>query len=319
MKTYRPLYTLLMLAAALGARAERIEPIKYGNMDSWVTRHVKESSILGGKTKDVYAIGPTTTIDGNTAYSNMGGSPWASSNVMAKVAGLTKTSNAVFPGEHAGGKCAKLCSQMETCKALGIINVDVMVAGSIFLGEMLEPITGTSNPYAKMDMGIECDKRPDALVYDYSLTIPANAERIYSSGFSKKRTLKGHDTPEVMVLLQRRWEDKDGNIYAKRVGTGRELIHNGNGSWVNRHHLAIDYGEPTAGKKAAKGLIPEAQSYYARNSHGKMVPVKEVGWDSPDATPTHIIVMFSAASGEPYTGTPGLTFMVDNVALAYNN
>ena len=49
-----------------------------------------------------------------------------------------------------------------------------------------------------------------------------------------------------------------------------------------------------------------------------MVPVQEVGWDAPDATPTHIIVMFSAASGEPYVGTPGLTLRVDNVGLAYN-
>ena len=32
-----------------------------------------------------------------------------------------------------------------------------------------------------------------------------------------------------------------------------------------------------------------------------------------------MIVTFTAASGDPYIGTPGLTLKVDNVALAYNN
>lgn len=49
-----------------------------------------------------------------------------------------------------------------------------------------------------------------------------------------------------------------------------------------------------------------------------MVPVVEEGWDSPDARPTHLIVMFSAGSGEPFTGTPGLTLWVDNVGLQYD-
>ena len=30
-----------------------------------------------------------------------------------------------------------------------------------------------------------------------------------------------------------------------------------------------------------------------------------------------MIVMFSAGSGEPYVGTPGLTLWVDNVGLEY--
>ena len=65
------------------------------------------------------------------------------------------------------------------------------------------------------------------------------------------------------------------------------------------------------------GLIPEKKSYYAANSKGKMVPVREVGWDSAEATPTHLMVMFSSGSGEPYTGTPGATFWVDNVELVF--
>lgn len=68
----------------------KVEPIPYGDMDQWIDRQIKESGIIGGETKHVYAIGPTTTITGSEAYKNMGGSPWATSNVMARVAGITK-------------------------------------------------------------------------------------------------------------------------------------------------------------------------------------------------------------------------------------
>lgn len=48
-----------------------------------------------------------------------------------------------------------------------------------------------------------------------------------------------------------------------------------------------------------------------------MVPVVEEGWDDSSATPTHLLIMFSSGSGEPYAGTIGTNFYVDNVALAY--
>lgn len=310
----------LPLVSAFVIAAETFEPVKYGDMEHWVSRDIKESAVIGGKHKTVYAIGPTETLTGNKPYVPRGGSPWASSNVMAKVAGVTKASNAVFPDTRpGGGKCAKLCTQIESVKALGLINVDVLVAGTIFLGRMMEPITSTSNPYSKMEMGVPFTRRPDALVYDYSLDVPSTNSRVYSSGFSKKRTLPGHDNAEVVILLQRRWEDAQGNLYAKRVGTGHELLTKTTSGWVPRHHLHVHYGDITkdACYTPAMKLIPAANSYYARNSKGKMVPVKEVGWDAPDATPTHIIVMFSSSSGEPYVGTPGLTLRVDNVGLAY--
>ena len=75
----------------------KVEMIPFGDMDQWVDRQIKESSIIGGNTKNVYAIGPTTVIKGDQVYKNMGGSPWATSNVMAKVAGITKTNTSVFP------------------------------------------------------------------------------------------------------------------------------------------------------------------------------------------------------------------------------
>ena len=79
------------------AASPAADKIKYGDMNSWVTRTIKESAVLGGNTKTLYEIGPGQTIDGAKPYTNLGGSPWATSNVYAKVMGVVKCSNAVYP------------------------------------------------------------------------------------------------------------------------------------------------------------------------------------------------------------------------------
>lgn len=301
---------------ALSGAAQTVEPVRYGDFEHWVTRNIKESRVIGGEHKQVFAVGPDRTIDGSQAYVPAGGTPWASSNVMAKVVGIVKTSNAVYPDTRpGGGKCAKLTTKLEHCKAIGLINIDVLVAGTLFLGRMFEPITSTNDPYSKMEMGIPFTKRPKTLRFDYKVDMPAGNTRTYSSGFGAKKTLQGSDKAEAFILLQRRWEDADGNLYAKRVATAREVFGKSTSGWVNGHNLKLKYGDASA--SGGVPLIPESKSYYARNSKGKMVPVHEVGWDSADATPTHMIVQFSAGSGEPYMGTIGLTMWVDNVALTY--
>ena len=293
-------------------------PVKFGDFNSWVTRHIKESHVIGGHDKTLYEVGPTTTIDGNKAYSNLGGSPWATSNVYAKVAGVVKTSNAVYPAVRSGNdKCARLATQMESVKVLGLVNMDVMVAGSMFLGQMIEPIKSTSNPYSKMEMGVPCTSRPKALVFDYKVDMPATNTRVRSTGFSSKKTLPGHDNPVAFVILQRRWEDADGNLHARRVGSGGQLFTSGS-PWKNAFHLGITYGNASSLVASHPYLAlrdTEEKAYYARNSKGRMVPVVEEGWDSADATPTHAIVMFSAGSGEPYIGTEGLTLYIVIVIL----
>lgn len=319
-RKYAAAAAIFAAASGLGASAQRFEPIKYGDFENWVTRNIPESRIIGGKTKTLYEIAPNATINGDKVYTNQGGSPWATSNIMAKVMGITKGSNAVFPDRReTGGRCCKMTTLMEQCKALGIINVDVVVAGSIFLGRFFEPVKSTSEPYSKMEMGIPYTGRPKALRFDYKVEVPKGGGRVYSSGFGKKKTLPGTDNAEVYIILQRRWEDEDGNLYAKRVGTGREHFGRSTQGWVNGHKLPVLYGDITSRPdyKSWMGLIPEDKSYYARNSKGKMVPVKEVGWDSPDATPTHLMIMASAGSGTAYIGTLGLTLWIDNVGLVY--
>lgn len=308
---------LLCMSTASG-ESLRLEPLKYGDFSNWVSRDIHESKVIGGKTKRIYEIAPNAHIDGNKPYANQGGSPWATSNVYAKVMGVVKTSNTVSPVKLNGNLMAKLEAKMEEVKVLGLINMDVMVAGSIFLGRIFEPITSTKGPFSKMEMGIPYTKRPKALVYDIRVDMPKNNSRTKSTGFSSKKTLSGRDNAEVYVLLQKRWEDKDGKLHALRVGTGRER-YSGSMPLTKGHRLPIHYGNIT-GKPFYKpwmGLLNGDKAYYARNSKGKLVPVQEEGWAPEDATPTHVLVMASSSCGEPFVGTEGLTVYVDNFAFGF--
>ena len=136
---------LLAIAPLYGFAQEKVVPIKYGDMDQWIIRKVHESGVIGGNTKLLYEIGPTKEIDGNKPYKNMGGSPWGTSNVMAKVVGIVKTNNSVYRDKRDNGYCARLETHIESVKVLGMVNITVLAAGSIYLGDMLEPITGTKN------------------------------------------------------------------------------------------------------------------------------------------------------------------------------
>lgn len=318
----RFLQTLLFLSffTGLSAQSLRVEKIPYGDFSQWITRTVKESGAIGGATKTLYEIGPTGTGAPNTPYANKGGSPWATSNVYAKVAGIVKGSGTVTPVNKKGtsDKMAKMTSKMEEVKVLGIVNMDVMVAGTIFLGRIYEPITSTKGPFSKMEMGMPYTKRPKALVFDYMVEVPAANTKTKATGFGTKKTLQGRDNAEVYVLLQKRWEDEKGNIHALRVGTGRER-YNRNIPYTKAHQLPISYGDIT-GKpfyKPYMGLLNGDKAYYAKNSKGKLVPVQEEGWAAPDETPTHVMVMCSSSCGTPFVGTEGLTLYVDNIGFGF--
>lgn len=312
------LLTFTLAAIFHSTQALRLEPIKYADMENWVTRNITESKIIGGNGKTIYEIAPKATVNGNKPYSNAGGSPWANSNVYAKVCGVVKGSSTVSPAQRGGSTVAKCEAKMEHVKALGIVNMDVMVAGTIFLGQLYEPVTSTTGAFSKMEMGIPYTKRPKALVFDYEVVMPKDNTRIKSTGFSKQKTLNGRDNAEVYVLLQRRWEDEKGNIYAKRVGTGRERYAKSI-PWTRQHELPIHYGDITKESfyKPWMGLLDGEKAYYAKNSKGKLVPVHEVGWDAPDATPTHVLVMASSTCGEAFVGTEGLTLYIDNIAFGF--
>lgn len=295
----------------------KAESIPYGNMDQWVTREIKESGIIGGEKKKVFAIGPTQTLVGTNAYKNLGGSPWGTSNVMARVAGITKTNTSTFPEARGSGFCARLDTRLESVKVFGLVDITVIAAGSVFLGTVHEPIRGTKNPNKMLQMGIPFTQRPIALQFDYKVKLSERENRIRATGFSKTTTVAGQDFPTVVLFLQKRWEDAKGNIYAKRIGTIVQYFY-ANTDWHNNATYEVLYGNIT-GNPAYKAhtMRLQADERYALNSKGESVPVREVAWGDEDDDPTHLILQFTSSHGGAYIGSPGNSFWVDNVKLVY--
>ena len=56
----------------------------------------------------------------------------------------------------------------------------------------------------------------------------------------------------------------------------------------------------------------------AKNSKGKIVPIKEEGWDA-NKQPTHMIIMLTSGCYEAFVGHEGNVLWVDNVKLVYEN
>lgn len=308
---------LLFFQAAFCQETVKKE-IPFGNFESWVVRQIKESFVIGGKTVDVYAIAPSDTIKGAEPYRNAGGSPWASSNVMAKVAGVVKTSVTVFPEKRGKGYCVRMDTKLETCKVLGMVNITVLASGSIFLGETMEPIRGTSNPYGKINMGMPFTGRPKAVVFDYKAKISEDTLVTRATGSAPEK-VKGRDKAEVFVFLQKRWEDKNGNIFSHRIASASERFAHSTDGWADGHRLELIYGDATKSGKYHDGMsfANGENAFYAMNSKGKMVPIQEVAWGEADETPTHIILMFSSGSLGAYMGSLGNSLWVDNVKLEY--
>lgn len=289
----------------------------YGTLDSWSARAVKESMLLGGETKLLYEFyGDGSTRQSKEPFSPPSGYLWRTNNVMAVIAGITKTSNTVFPERRGDGWCARIETHVESVKALGIINMDVTCQGAFILGALPEPITGTDNPMSRVLYGVPFTGRPKALVFDYKAEV--GHETIRGTGFSKLKPMGYPDYPEIAVILQKRWEDADGNIHALRVGTGYEIVRKDIDQWKNGHRLEIHYGD-ISGEDFYRDYMAlqkgSEKTFHALNSKGENVMVIEDGWASPDEIPDVIIVKFLSSCGEAFYGGVGNTLWIDNIRL----
>lgn len=307
----------VVLADGDGVTSENVVPFAYGDMDNWIVREIHESGIIGGNTKWLYELGPSDTIVANTAFRNMGGSPWATSNVMAKVAGVVKTNTSVFPEKRGDGMCARMETRYESVKVFGLVDIEVIAAGSVFLGTVHEPIKGTKNPQAMLQSGVPFSKKPKALRFDYKVKAAPEKNRVRSTGFSRKSTVAGQDSLAVILLLQKRWEDEEGNVYSKRVGTMVQRYTESTPDWVNDATYPILYGNITSKPEYKPYMRIQVEERYTLNSKGKSVPIQEVGWAEPGEAPTHMVLQFTSSHGGAYIGSPGNTFWIDNVELIY--
>ncbi|MBB1148553.1 MULTISPECIES: PCMD domain-containing protein [unclassified Myroides] len=320
MKLYLRLFYLvlgLLLSTNLWAQKERFELLPFGNMNQWQVREIKESLLIGGNIRYLYSINDTKdTLKDNTPYKNTR-SPWATSSVLAVVSGITKGSVTVFPEKRGSGFAARLETKVERVKVLGLININVLASGTIFLGEMIEPITDTKNPQSKLVTGIPFTKKPKALQFDYKVTTGGKSSRI--NGMGKGTELNQNDKAEIRVLLQNRWEDKDGKVHAKRVGTAWLNLTQTQKEWKNNFQLQINYGDirnqPIYQKEMA--LRTGEFTDYTRNSKGQMTEIIEEGWGSATDPVTHLIIQFSSSNGGAYIGNENSRLWIDNVGLVY--
>ena len=225
MKRFRILGLLLPLFVSVPVLASSYTDSLFnekGKFDHWRVMQIKESGIIGGNIKTIYKLSEGDTITGQTPFVQREEDVFAPCNIMANVMGIVKGSNSVFPERRGDGYCARLSVVMEKVRVLGIIDMEVLVQGTILSGYFHEPIRDTKGAYSKMDCGIPFTGRPSAVRYDYKAEVGKPVVR--STGFSPKKRLGGADYAFIAVYLQRRTEDADGNVIAKRVGTAFKLF-----------------------------------------------------------------------------------------------
>ena len=310
----------LLSASSVSAQDDIVDRINsYGTFDRWCVREIKESGLIGGQTKYLYEFygEPTDTLrTGKEPFRSPEDYLWRTNNVLAVVAGVVKTNNTVFPEERGDGYCARIETHIEEVKALGIVNMDVTCQGVMLIGDLPEPIRDTKSPMAKVDYGLPFNGKPKAVSLDYKADV--GHEVIRGTGFSKLKPLGMPDWAELTVILQKRWEDEDGNVHALRVGTGIERIMEDVPEWKNGHEITIHYGDITdeGFYHDYMGLKTDPETaYHTINSKGKNVMIQEEGWAEPGTEPNHMMIHFISSCGKAFYGGVGNTLWIDNVQV----
>lgn len=306
-------YTILLCLFGLSSSLTNAQTknFSYNNMDSWVRRDIKESRIIGGETKTIWEVGAPAHITKAEAW-DQGDSPWETTSIYAHIMGIDKVSSTVFPEKRGDGYCARLETRLEEVSALGLIHITALSTGTLFTGRLIEPIQGIDNPMEKMSQGIPFTKRLKAIKFDYKAK--TGGKRIKASAMSKA-DVEGANAAEVCVFLEKRWEDQEGNIKAKRIATAYLRITKSTPEWVDGFVLPLNYGDITRQPFYRKYMQLNDDEYpqYALNSQGKIKHVDEVGWGDINDQPTHLIVRFAAGFGGPYIGAVGDCLWIDNV------
>ncbi len=309
----RMFLTIAAIASAAGiCGAQELEMLPYGDFENWTVRVIKESAVVGGDSVEVYAIDKDQVIRGNKPYLSET-SPWSTSNTYAIVSGVTKVNVNTRPGEHDGGKCVVMSTEMMSFRVLGALKIEVLTAGAIYLGRIHEPIRGMDDAYSYIDMGIPFTKKPKSLVMDYSAKI-GNSGTVSKISGVKKKTFDGYDKAQIFVKLQRRWEE-NGKIYAERVATAEMLI-DSTTDWVEGYRLDLEYGKPEDEEKYTE-YSRLNDIYYAMNSEGEMVNIEEVGWAEEGTEPTHLVIYMASGCLGVYCGELGNELRVDNLYFEY--
>jgi len=295
---------------------DKMGQLNYSSLDYWYARKVKESFMLSGKTIDLYGVGkvpPTSDFFDTTLKDPQ--SPWGVTNIYSKMV-LDLGNTRVFPEKRGNGYCCRLETAIRKDNIAGL-KVEVLIAGTLFVGEMMEPVRGLKDPLKNVNQGIPFTQKPKAVKFDYKYHVGSNrVKAVYSID-----PAEGTDKAEFCIILQKRWEDKNGNVFATRIGGARQFFTGTIGQWVNGATFPVTYGDITKLPQydaKTMGLIPSVGEVYVKNSQGRLMPLVETGWGKPDDVPTHMIFYFTSSyQGILYQGSPESVFWVDNIELVY--
>lgn len=295
---------------------DNLGQLNYSSLDFWYARKVKESALLSGKTIDLFGIGkvnPNSDFYDTTLKDPK--SPWSTTNIFSKMV-LDIANTRVFPENRGDGYCCRLETAIRKDNIVGM-EVEVLIAGTLFLGEIIEPIKSLKDPIKNSNQGVPFNKKPKAVKFDYKY----NVGKIRVNATYHTKPVEGTDKAEFCLILQKRWEDKNGNVFATRIGGARQFFTGTVKQWVNGSIFPVTYGDITHLPEydpKTMGLIPEVSEVYVKNSQNNMVPLVETGWGNSDDIPTHLILYFTSSyQGVEYTGSTESIFWVDNIELVY--
>ena len=290
--------------------------LKYSSLDNWYSRKLKESSLLSGNTIELYGVGKVSAqADFTDLKLKDNSSPWATTNIYAKMV-LDVGNTRVIPEKRGDGYCARLETKIRKDNIAGF-KVDVLLAGTLFLGETAEPVKGMKDPEKNASQGIPFTGMPKAVKFDYKYHV--GKSRIVAT--TNVKPAAGEDRADFSIILQKRWEDKYGNVFATRIGGNRLFFTGTVTQWVNGATYPVYYGDVTKLPQydpKIMGLIPSVGKVYVKNSKDALVPLVETGWGKPGETPTHMIMYFTSSyEGMKYIGSTESVFWVDNIELIY--
>jgi len=197
------------------------------------------------------------------------------------------------------------------------LKVEVLIAGTLFVGDMIEPVKGLKDPLKNVNQGVPFTGKPKAVKFDYKYKVGnQRVKAVYSID-----PADGPDKAEFCLILQKRWEDKNGNVFATRIGGARQFFTGSVNQWINDATFPVSYGDVThLPEYDAKtmGLIPAVGEVFVKNSKNEMVSLVEIGWGKPNDIPTHLILYFTSSyQGVLYIGYPETVFWVDNLDFVY--
>jgi len=290
--------------------------LNYSSLDFWYARKVKESILLSGNTIDLFGVGK---IDPGSDFFDTNlkdpKSPWGTSNIFSKMV-LDLGNTRVFPEKRDNGYCCRLETAIRKDNIAGL-KVEVLISGTLFVGDMIEPVRSLKDPLKNVNQGIPFNRKPKAVKFDYKYTVgKQRVKAIYSVD-----PAEGTDKSEFCLILQKRWEDKNGNVFATRIGGARQFFTGTASQWINGATFPVSYGDITRLPEydaKTMGLIPGVGEVFVKNSKNEMVPLVETGWGKPDDQPTHMIFYFTSSyEGVQYIGSTESKFWVDNIEMVY--